>query len=255
MESEIIKIENLPTIGIMPVPNTRDNGKPIVKALDNNYINFFEKHSINYIIIPYNIRKSELNAILYRLDGLVFPGGSLGDHYDNKVYKDYFRIQKFLVNKAKIINSLHRPFPILGICNGYENMILIEKNYNTTRRNINRTFINVKAYKNYKTRPTFSKNKLGQQFKNGLNKSKIIIHNNMLAVDPDQNINGYAIYAKSLDKNNKEFIEIIKHKKYPFYGFQGHIEITSKKLFDPFIKYVKLGFNKNKYNIAKQFKD
>jgi gamma-glutamyl-gamma-aminobutyrate hydrolase PuuD len=243
MEMQIDGIKKVPTIGIMPVPKIRTNTRDVIKLLDNNFIDIFEKHSVNYLVIPYNMAKSKLNALLPSLDGLIFPGGHLGDLYNNKLYKDYYITQKFLVKKAKEINSLYRPFPVLGICNGYENMILIEKNYNITRKNIKRTFIKVEAYKNYKTRPTFSKNKLS--------KAKIIIHNNMLAVDPAQNIDGYIMYAKSLDKNNKEFIEIIKHKKYPFYGFQGHVEVSSKDLLDSFIKYVKISFSKNKRIITK----
>ena len=245
----INEIKIIPTIGIMPVPNIRKTTKQVIRLLDNNFIDIFEKHSVNYVVIPYNMAKSKLIALLSSLDGLVFPGGHLGDLYNNKLYKDYYITQKLLVKKAKEINSLYRPFPVLGICNGYENMILIEKNYNITRKNIKRTFIKVKAYKNYKTRPTFSKNKLGNLFKNKLSKAKIIIHNNMLAVDPEQNIDGYIMYAKSLDKNNKEFIEIVKHKKYPFYGFQGHVEVSSKDLLDSFIKYVKISFSKNKHII------
>jgi len=134
MEMQIDGIKKVPTIGIMPVPKIRTNTRDVIKLLDNNFIDIFEKHSVNYLVIPYNMAKSKLNALLPSLDGLIFPGGHLGDLYNNKLYKDYYITQKFLVKKAKEINSLYRPFPVLGICNGYENMILIEKNYNITRK-------------------------------------------------------------------------------------------------------------------------
>jgi len=61
-------------------------------------------------------------------------------------------------------------------------------------------------------------------------------------------IKNYEIIATNLDKNNKEFIDIIKHKKYPFFGFQGHPEINNTKLFIPFINSVYENFNKKQLN-------
>ena len=41
------------------------------------------------------------------------------------------------------------------MCHGHENMILIEKNYNITKKNIKKTFLNVHSYSDYKTIPKF----------------------------------------------------------------------------------------------------
>ena len=79
-----------------------------------------------------------------------------------------------------------------------------------------------------------------------LHKTNKIIHNNLLAIDPKTNIGDYIIEATSLDKNNKEFIDIVKHKKYPFYGFQGHPEINNEELIDPFLEVVKASFSERK---------
>jgi GMP synthase-like glutamine amidotransferase len=68
----------------------------------------------------------------------------------------------------------------------------------------------------------------------------------LLAIDPKTNIGDYKIMATSLDKNNKGFIDIVKHNSYPFYGFQGHPEVNNGELLDPFLKVVKASFNKRK---------
>ena len=232
----------MPTLGILATPYinlTNKNSQELI--LDKNLLRLLTKKNINYIIIQYTINKSKLNDLLNNLDGLIFPGGQAGNFYNNKFYKAYFKIQKFLVLRAQHINSVTRPFPILGICNGYENMILIERNYNITKNHIKKTFINVKCYKNYKA-PLFSKKYKIKR----LHKTKKIIHNNLLAVDPKTNIGDYKIMATSLDKNNKGFIDIVKHNSYPFYGFQGHPEINNGELLDPFIKVVEASFNKRK---------
>jgi gamma-glutamyl-gamma-aminobutyrate hydrolase PuuD len=235
-------LEAMPTLGILATPYinlTNKNSQELI--LDKNLLRLLTKKNINYIIIQYNINKSKLNDLLNNLDGLIFPGGQAGNFYNNKFYKAYFKIQKFLVLRAQHINSVTRPFPILGICNGYENMILIERNYNITKNHIKNIFINVKCYKNYNA-PLFSKKYKIKR----LHKTKKIIHNNLLAVDPKTNIGDYKIIATSLDKNNKGFIDIVKHNSYPFYGFQGHPEVNNGELLDPFFKVVKASFNKRK---------
>lgn len=247
----------MPTLGILATPYinlTNINSRELI--LDKTLLRLLEKKNINYIIIQYTINKSKLNELLNSLDGLIFPGGQVGNFYNNKFYKTYFKIQKFLIKRAQHINSVTRPFPILGICNGYENMILIERNYNITKNHIKKTFINVKCYKNYNA-PLFSKKYRNKGF--NFNKTKKIIHNNLLAVDPKTSIGNYKIMATSLDKNNKGFIDIVKHNSYPFYGFQGHPEVNNGELLDPFIKVVKASFNKRKrsatYNNAKIYRN
>ena len=232
----------MPTLGILATPYinlTNKNSQELI--LDKNLLRLLAKKNINYIIIQYTIDKSKLNDLLNDLDGLIFPGGQTGNFYNNKFYKAYFKMQKFLVLRAQHINSVIRPFPILGICNGYENMILIERNYNITKNHIKKTFINVKCYKNYNA-PLFSKKYRNKR----LHKTKKIIHNNLLAIDPKTNIGDYKIMATSLDKNNKGFIDIVKHNSYPFYGFQGHPEVNNGELLEPFFKAVKASFNKRK---------
>jgi gamma-glutamyl-gamma-aminobutyrate hydrolase PuuD len=241
------KAVELPTLGILATPYINSNNKDLREYIyDKPLLKLLAKKKINYIIIPYNnVTKIKLNGLLNSLDGLIFPGGQIGNFYNNKFYKAYFKIQKFLMKRAQHINLVTRPFPVLGICNGYENMMLIERNYNITKNHIKKTFINVKSYKNYKARLFSIKYK-----SKGLNKTKKIIHNNLLALDPKTNIGDYKLIATSLDKNNREFIDIVKHNSYPFFGFQGHPEVNNGELLDPFIKVVKASFNKRKSIIS-----
>ena len=146
-------IKNIPTLGILATPyiNNINNKDERLQELilDKTLLRLLAKKNINYINIPYTINKPNLNRLLNTLDGLIFPGGQVGNFYNNKFYKEYFKIQTFLIKRAKHINLLYRPLPVLGICNGYENMILIEKSYNITKNHIKKTFKTVKCYKNY----------------------------------------------------------------------------------------------------------
>lgn len=239
-------IKTKPVIGILATPYIKNNISNEI-FLKENLITFLKQNSIDYIIIPYTIKKFKLNKILSNLDGLLFPGSQIGNFYNNKFIKQHFLTQKYIVKKIKLLaNNNNNIIPILAICHGYENMILIEKNYNLTNKNIKNTFINVTAYNNYKTIPQFSKSKFGNLFKKNFNKTKKLVHNNALALDSKYKIKNYEIIATSLDKNNKEFIDIIKDKKYPIFGFQGHPEIDNTKLFLPFINSVNASYNNKK---------
>jgi gamma-glutamyl-gamma-aminobutyrate hydrolase PuuD len=234
--------DNKPLLGILATPYINEKHKTSREIIyDKTLIRLLKKKNVNYTIIYYNSAKSHYDKLLNSLDGLIFPGGQIGNFYNNTFYKAYYKMQKYLMKRATAINMYYRPFPILGICNGYENMMLIAKNYNITKNNIKNTFINVRSYKNYKTVPLFS-NKHGSC---GINKTKKkIIHNNSLALDPKKFIPHYKIVATSYDKYNKEFIEIVKHEKYPYYGFQGHPEVYNHDLMDAFFEVVKDSFSK-----------
>ena len=238
-------IRNKPLVGVLATPYIKNNISNEI-FLKENLITFLVQNSIDYIIIPYTITKFELNKILPRLDGLLFPGSQVGNLYDNKFIKQHFLIQKYIVKKIKLFANANIIIPILAICHGYENMILIEKKYNLTNKNIKNTFTNVEAYNEYKTIPKFKNSKLGKLFKKNFNKTKKLTHNNKLALHQKDKIINYEIIATSLDKNNKEFIDIVKHKKYPFFGYQGHPEIDNTKLFLPFVNYVNVSYNNKK---------
>ena len=237
-----------PLIGILPTPYIKD---PVTHKLfisnevfiTADVITFLKQNSIDYIIIPYTITKNDLDKILSNLDGFLFPPSHTGSYYNNKFIKQHFLKQKYIVKKVKVLaNNNNIIIPILAICHGFENMILIENNFNLANKNIKKTFINVNPIT--KTIPKFRNTKLGELFKSKFNKTKKLYHSHKLAINSKYEIKNYEVIATSLDKNKKEFITIVKHKKYPFFGFQGHPEVENTKLFAPFISCVNTSFNK-----------
>lgn len=178
-------IKTKPLIGILATPYIKNTISNEI-FLKENIITFLKQNSIDYIIIPYTIKKVELNKLLSNLDGLLFPGSQLGNLYNNKFIKQHFLTQKYIVKKIKLLANNNIIVPILAICHGYENMILIEKNNNLTNKNIKNTFINVNAHNDYKTTPKFKNSNLGKLFKKNFNKTKKLIHNNSLALASDQ---------------------------------------------------------------------
>jgi len=241
-----------PLIGILPTPYIKD---PVTKKqfvsnkifLTADIISFLKKYSIDYIIIPYTITKLELNKILPNLDGLFFTANHRGNYYDNKFIKQHFSTQKYIVKKVKMLAANKIIIPILSICHSHQCMILIENKIAISSKNIKNTFINVNS-DGIKTIPKFRNTIMGNLFKSNFNKTKKLYHSHKLAADSKYEIKNYEVIATCLDKNKKEFIDIVRHKKYPFFGFQGHPEVENTKLFAPYISYVKYIFNKKKPN-------
>jgi len=236
-----------PLVGILPSPYIQDpyTKKQIISNeifITADIITFLKQNSIDYIIIPYTITKFELNKILPDLDGFLFSSSHKGNYYNNKFIKQHFFKQKYIVKKIKLLAKNNIIIPILSLCHGFQNMILIENKFNLTNKNIKKTFINVTSIN--KTIPKFANTKLGKLFKSKFNKTKKLYHSHKLALNSKYEIKNYEVIATSLDKNKKEFIDIVKHKKYPFFGFQGHPEVENTKLFAPFISCVNTSFNK-----------
>ena len=70
-------------------------------------------------------------------------------------------IKKIIIKK---INK-YRLFPILSICHGFENLLLIESNKKPTKKTIKKFFINTEAYFGYKTCPLYCNNNISKNLK------------------------------------------------------------------------------------------
>jgi len=226
-----------PTVGILASPYIDNNYAGNRVFLSHIFITYLERNNIDFVVIPYNLSKSRLKNVLKNIDGLIFPGSQIGNYYDKHEFTEHLKTQKILLKMAKKLNKTERLLPILSICHGFQNLMLIE-----TNEDIDKLFIDVKSYYNYKKDPVFTES--GKHFKNFYNSSNILIHNNKLGISPNKinKTKKISLYAKTKDKRGKMFIEIIKHKNFPFYGFQAHPEKSSPELLMPYLIDIKKSF-------------
>jgi gamma-glutamyl-gamma-aminobutyrate hydrolase PuuD len=238
-----------PIIGILATPYVNEKIKKKQVFLTNFFVKFFKHNNIDFIVIPYNLSKIKLKTLIKNVDGLLFPGSQIGNYYYAKEFKEHYKKQKFILKFAKLFNKTERILPILSICHGFQNSMLIE-----SKESIDDLFTNVHAYFNYKKDPIFINS--GEKLRKLYNKSRKLIHNNKLGISPKKINKTKKIYllAKTEDKNGKEFIEIIKHKNYPFYGFQGHVERSNPELLIPYVIDIKRSFNKRCIKLNKSCK-
>ena len=230
-----------PIIGILATPYIhKDSKKSKEIFLKEDIINILKKENIDILIIPYNLTKNKLKLIVQKLDGIIFPGSQVGNYYYRKEFKEHFNSQSYLIKIIKKMNK-YRLFPLLSICHGFENLLLIESNKKPTKKTIKNFFMNTKAFFGYKTCPLYCKNQTSKQFKKYYKKSNKMIFNNKLGISPKtiKNLKSIDLVAISKDKKYKSFVNIIKYKNYPFYGFQGHPERRNIELLKPFILDVK----------------
>ena len=238
---------NKPIIGILPTPYFDNNEIKNMIFLSNYIINLIRKNKIEIIIIPYNVPEKKLKLLIKNIDGFIFPGSQIGNYYHTKEFKQHYNKQKFIIKIIELINKKERILPIFLICHGFQNYILSK-----SKIPINKLFIDLHAFKNYKRDPLFTKD--GYKLEKLYNKSYKLIHNNKLGIHPRiiKKTKKIQLIAKNKDKNNKEFVEIIKHKNLPFYGFQAHPEINNPKLFNPFFKQVRKSFYERCNNSKKK---
>ena len=246
---------NKPVIGILAVPyiDKKNERKDLNNEIfiGKDLLNIFKKNGLDYLVIPYNLKKPELTNVVKKVDGLIFPGSQIGNYYLEKEFRKHYNSQKFLIKIAKKINKFERSFPILAICHGFHNLILIEKNIYPTLKNRDKLFMNIEAFEEYKTSPKFTKS--GSKFKKIYNKTRKIVHNNSMGFSR-KTINflkKISIIALSKDKKGKTFVNIIKYKKYPFYGFQSHPERSNPELLSPFFYDVKNNVFKKSKELSK----
>ena len=253
-----IKTKTKPLLGILATPYISSKFKKKQVYLKRDFLKYLKKAGINYIVIPYNIGKPRLNQYLDRVNGLYFPGSQIGNYYATPEFKKHFQICEYLIKKAIIINKCERRLPILGICHGFENMMLIGANLKPTKKNIRIFLSTVFAGGDYKTKLRTSSRKY--------NYKKPVLHNNSLGVLPrtfkkNRTLRKkYNILATGLDRNSEKFIEIVKAKYMPFYGFQFHAELSDPKFFfadflrDMQISFIKSNNKNNKNNKTSNMK-
>ena len=135
MNSNISK----PIIGILASPYISNKSTNNKIFLTNFIIRFLKKNHITHIVIPYNLSKHKLKNIIKDIDGLIFPGSQYGNYYHTKEFKRHFKSQKYLISMAKKANA-NKGLPVLSICHGYENLMLIEAGLSPLKKKCFRIF-------------------------------------------------------------------------------------------------------------------
>ena len=237
------KYKDKPVIGIIPPPfiNPEKNN---YLYLNDGYIQYLKSLRLNLLIIPYNLAKEHIDEYLKNIDGVFFSGARIGNYNQEPEFIKQYTFVDNILNKAIELNKNGRIFPVYASCHGIQSII------KTTEKQIHKfnVFKRLDAV-NFKTKLEFIQND-----SNNINKYKqfnnqIALHNCTFGITPKMFNktkylkNEYNIIAVGRDRRNKKFVDFIKHKVHPIYGFQCHPEKSITGLLDEYIETVFKSFN------------
>ena len=76
------------------------------------------------VLIPFDIPKQNLDFILDHINMVLLPGGGARLDDGKGWFSDYQNTICYILDKAKTFNAKGRYFPVLGICNGFQAMMV-----------------------------------------------------------------------------------------------------------------------------------
>ncbi|KYN33393.1 Gamma-glutamyl hydrolase B, partial [Trachymyrmex septentrionalis] len=208
-----------------------------------SYVKFVEGAGARAVPIWIGGNTLYYEDILSKVNGVLWPGGST--YFFNKegyadagakIYSDFnhsdiciFFFCLFIDRIVKRINEEGKYFPIFGICLGFELLTYVATNRveHRTRCSSNNQRLPLEFTRDY------TESKL---FKNApLNVLRILSEQNVTAnyhhfcitkeiLRHDKLTKKFHVLSLNHDENGLEFISILEHKQFPFYGLQFHPE-------------------------------
>lgn len=214
-------VNNRPIIGIALKPSKLPYGDEFVES---DYIKYLEAFGARVVPMRGNESPEYYEKLFNSINGALFPGGG-ADLYSS----NYFKIGKFMFNKAKQAFDKGDYFPIWGTCLGSQLLGVL-----TAGKNLLKPTNSLNITLNLNFNPDIATSRLLQ------NMSKEI-WNNLATKHFTQNNHQYSLLFKdfqatpelsdflrvlttSVDRDNKTFVSLFEAKKYPFYGSQFHPE-------------------------------
>ncbi|XP_065204851.1 gamma-glutamyl hydrolase-like [Planococcus citri] len=193
-----------------------------------SYVKAVESSGARVVPVVINKPESYYRNILNSVNGLVLPGGATFPGDGNPYYDSVKMVYKI----AKEMNENGTTFPILGVCLGYEFMLIVANNDNNILKRCNVTHENlpIKFHSPYFQSTLFSRLSTRQAHTLQYLNSTVNFHRWCAHVTDFDNSNlnqDWRITSTSTSLNNTEFIASVEHKKYPFFAIQFHPEKVS----------------------------
>lgn len=218
-----------PIIGIFGLPNPQSKTEKYLNdTVGESYVRFLEASGATTVVIHPWSTESELDTLLSKVNGVVFQGGGvpLGTttQYDRNV--------KYILTKAKQYFDSGDYFPVLGICLGFESILIVEANNKEILGYFNDS---ERAHPSILT----DKIEFSRQYSlfsesdfDILENEDSTHHFHIRGVSEDAFNNytfikeHYSVTLLANDKDGKTFVSSFEGIKYPIYGLQYHPEKT-----------------------------
>jgi gamma-glutamyl hydrolase len=203
-------------IGIISVPvNVNEEGS-IHSYIYNTYIQWIYLSGGHAILIPYDIQKKELHALLKRISGVIWVGGSIQNKkkHSDQQYTTLVSTLRYVYDYA-ILENKYNYFPIWGTCLGMQMLLMFAKDEHLLSKQ--------SFHEDGQTSFIFTeKSRMKKWFPKALQQEMsnhpCVQHHHRYGYEV-QHIEGVRIV--SIQDN---YINAIEFERYPFYGVQSHPE-------------------------------
>lgn len=183
--------------------------------------------------IHWNDSKEVLKATLKKVNGVLITGGDQVLQTPTGGLSDYTLSVAFILDQAKKLNDGGIYFPVWAICQGFEQLSLIEgKEYgklvHATSTDIPRKLTFVEDHNGNLIRGRMYQ-EMSEELFQAMQSNELAYHNNEWRLDPsayklDSGLQKYRVLAYSHDRDGRPQVASIEHKYYPIYSHQWHPE-------------------------------
>jgi gamma-glutamyl hydrolase len=219
-------LNNSPIIGIFsqPTSSTEGNCGGNCLYIAASYVKYIEASGGRVVPIDYYATSSELDALLPKLNGVLFPGGGSG----------FPSAAQHTFNKIKEFNDKGDYMPLWGTCMGFQWLLISA----TQDQNIlDPPSGQMDAYNLSIPLDFTSTMKNSKIFENApsqlvkiLAKQNVTMNNHHYGIYPDHFAatpaltDFYNVLSTNKDRKGVEFVSMIEAYKYPIFGSQWHPE-------------------------------
>ena len=227
---KFMAIISLPSCKLSEFEDSHENFNYIAYS----YVQWLAQAGIIPILIPYDTDERLFRYLLDHSQGVLLTGGSAEFFTEEGVPTTYMKTVNFTVNYAKSRNDSGKKFLIWGTCLGFESMMMALSGLDNST--LSDGFDDSLTMHKVTPTPLFNDSKFWKKIDKEsihkvFDKEKVFFYHS-LGYKPEvvknhpvlsKEVN---ILATSISKNNKTFVSIMEHKKYPFFGVQWHPEKT-----------------------------
>lgn len=220
-------VNERPIVGILS--QALEGHSPYTTYIMAAYVKFVEQAGARVVPLLSNDTDSDTENMLEKLNGVLLPGGDIVLQHTDGSLTEYGLKGKFILDYAKKMNEDGTYYPVWAICQGFEQLSVIEapKPKVLVQASAQHIPLNVEFVKDPSKTRMFAN--MPDDLIKALENDKIAYHNNEFRVDPStfeeyDSLKEYDVLAISHDRDDRPMVASIEHKKYPIYSHQYHPE-------------------------------
>lgn len=205
-------------VGIITYPTYREDVDTLGRSwINKRHLQWMKENHIQVVPIPFDTR--DFAYYMRRIHGLLLTSSYLGSNPNDADEFRMFQCVHAFVRLAIKENDRGNPFPIFGICMGFQQLVMSIADNRYLLTSFDVVDQPLRMIKNGRL-PPFKMALKSHRHLQGIS-TDVFIRNAKLA-------SFFDILSNDTDNNDHEFVSTIQAKQYPFYGFQWHPENTPK---------------------------